>query len=359
MNIKRKLILISMILILFIIGMCSIYSQGVIYSINNNKYKDSDNIEESRIELYENNKVVFVGEFLNNPIILPPNTKTSFCVDVKSYLNEKLVNIKPYAGCSCTNVNFNDNLDVDQIKQIKFSYDSTGRRGNELIKMRLISAETNIFDINIKVYITDNQSDIYLSYQPQVINFDETWKSINNKEFNIDILNKIPIFDLRVKSSASYINALLGSDKSQSDNNILIVSLKDPPTGAINESVSIFYSLGKYEYESIIPINGTIKKTYYAQPAIANIGKVFDRENADTIINILLDQECSEVPEFSSVGDWEINTVEKMGDTKYSISMSLKSDVLSEYCSGKLIVKSVESTPLSVPIFATLANITK
>lgn len=213
------------------------------------------------IELHENNQIVYSDTLLK----LPPETKTKLVINVKSFLKKRLENITIMSSCSCSDVSFdNKTLDIGQAGQITVIFNSSGKRGKELIKLFLKSGDSHLYPIQLGVQIVENQSDMYLSFLPREIYFNETSDSLRDKTFKINISCKETVSDLSIKPSATYMNTSLDSNVLESNGDSLVVSFTNPPTGIIKDSISIFYSIGNTDYESIIPVHGNIKMPFNA-----------------------------------------------------------------------------------------------
>jgi len=292
-----------------------------------------------------------------------PDMRSSRTIQVTSRLSKPMKNVKILSSCGCTKATFNkQSLDSGETGEISFTYDSTGRHGKNKIHLNLVSDTSDIPFYPLEVYCTivDGPSSLYVSIVPHFINVDEVWSPTLENEYLLDVVTidkRIDLPHIRVKGSKPYIQPRIEVSNKASETRYVRVKLLRPPAGAMNESISLFYNCDGYDYEVMVPVEGTVKGRYSTSPSIVNLGTIYNVKDANAIVDVFVNDESSNEPLLNVEGDWEIEKVIYEGQSNYRIKLVLRKSALSKYCAGKLLIGGdLGETPLEVPIFATVSK---
>ncbi|KPK62190.1 hypothetical protein AMJ83_11480 [candidate division WOR_3 bacterium SM23_42] len=347
----KNIILTFLLIVIIVITYFNYYQ-----TIRNSDKKIQDS--SCSIVLYEGGKVES-DENLSGQFIFPPDTRSYRTIKIKSKLSEDLNNIKVLAGCSCTDAVFNyEQLTAGDSGELVFVYDSSGKRGDNVINLTLTSDNYPPFKLTFGCQISENPSSLYVNVSPQSLNINEIWSSGIDLTYPISVIfnEKINQDQFKISVSKPYIYANINNKKLSANTADIVVRILNPPAGEISERITLSYIYEGNQYESFIPIYGRIKRGYEVTPSIVNFGELSDKDEANATVTICISERLTEKPTINIDGDWEIVKI-LTKDKIIQVQLALRDSIKSKYCAGRLIVGSnIGNIPLSIPIFATIQN---
>lgn len=296
---------------------------------------------------------------VKDPQLLITTVPTGMSVTHKLVLHSRyettLTNLMTASSCGCTSAELDKrSIDPGGNATLNCTFDANIAGGSRAVKVRIFTPESPTASFVIdQQFITDPERlDIQVTAAPNAISIEDLWQENHTNEYKLGVTvgSGVPQNTIIAPSSAEFIKTILL-------NGLLTVSIVSPPVGKIDEHVDLSFLSGVNTYILKIPITGRIRPLVKATPQNLNFNAMARGHDMIGKIRLKNTGGSSHAPIVELKGDWRLQSLEKIGDDTWELSVCLNSLTGDDVRYGQALVKgSWRGDDVKIPLTGDFAH---
>lgn len=281
--------------------------------------------------------------------VAPLGMSVTHRLPLHSQYDTALTRLKSTSSCGCTSTELDrETLEPGGQATLTCVFNGGTAPASRSVRIHLYSpnSPTRAFVVDLQFHTDTGRSDLQVTASPPTITTNELWnpKQVLEYEVALRLGAGVPRDAIDVSTSSGIIRAQLR-------NSVLRITIDSPPSGKVDEFVMLSFPRGLDTYSLKIPVTGRIRPLLAVTPQSLSFSDVPAGDDMQGDIQLTADVKGMKTPKVGVNGDWSLQSVERVSDREWKVTVGLKQLVGEQIRYGQVIVDGDwQGRDITIPI---------